>query len=466
MMGASSTCSPNAKGDATKPWAVQFDGARKSFVSPFDRSSSVFEANVPAAHRKRCIGGHGDWSLMLDVLTKECFLLSFTSHAKIPLPPLLDLPKERLDLIFNCALSSQTPPDCTVMVAVCRGKSLLYCRPNDSRWSLLPINSFNGCEDDADEFDVWGTNHQERLMPSSPHRKKRFLDVFDLVSKKKYSINVSIPLPTAKDDTGSQILHFAKNGWLVLSRGNHSFFLVNPFKNSPDNAIVLPPEYHSPLPGSPDFVVVTTESVPSGTVVTIKTWRIGDEDWKEESFENDVPFFMASHNPVFFEGDFYCLDVNARLGVFNPDTMEWSVLDEPDPIPMDDDGEQLCFEYGYKHLVEWKGELLAFFRDSGAEDGSISLFKLDRTQMVWSVLDGLKDGIMFWDRKNVVARSAPPGEDHLCNKMFLPNFTESDGGGREHAFYCLEKKEYDPCFYGLKEPINRIWFEPNLDYLQ
>uniref|UniRef100_A0A0E0LQ18 KIB1-4 beta-propeller domain-containing protein n=1 Tax=Oryza punctata TaxID=4537 RepID=A0A0E0LQ18_ORYPU len=568
---------------------------------------------------------------MLDMLTKECFLLSFTSPSKIiPLPPLVDIP--RLDLIFNCALSSQTPPDCTVMLAVCRDKSLLYCRPDDTHWSRLPIDNF-AC-DDGDEFDGgivgyqgkfyatgihfllmphllhhhlplrgatlsfrchvptpkdsvyrgylvascgdiffvrsylfgipdeivnleiyhwnpsqdgWNTLHSigdrtfflgrnssvvssatragtepncihilrsvnrkykkeekghdkkivcsstewgqwsnlcldlvELLVPNisfidflhmkaackqwrsissriqdskvlplllttRPGRRDS-LEVFDLMSKKNYSINVSIPGPTSGDDTGasqSQILHFAKNGWVILSRGNHSFFLVNPFKNSPDHVIALPPirsfdfkgiSFFS-VPESPDFVVVAIESIRSSTVVTMKTWRIGDEDWKEERFENDIPFFMASHNPVFFEGEFYCLDVSGKLGTFDPDTMEWGVFDELDPV----DDQLLSTDYGYSHLMEWKGELVAFFRQCGAEDGSMSFFKLDPTQMVWSELDGLKDGIMFWGRTNVVARSPPPGEDHLCNKMFIPNFSESDGG-REHGFYCLEKK--------------------------
>uniref|UniRef100_J3MPC2 DUF295 domain-containing protein n=1 Tax=Oryza brachyantha TaxID=4533 RepID=J3MPC2_ORYBR len=712
----------------SKAWAVQFNGTHERFT---DNAGNVHEASVPAAAQgKRCIGRHGEWSLMLDVLTNECFLLASTWQTQtqmIPLPPLPHPP--RLDLIFNCAISSQEDSR-TVMLGVCRDRSLLYCHPNDTHWSRLPIdddeldggifgyqgkiyalgiefllvvdaassppvverssielptptpsnsayrayvvescgdlflvrsylfgilcdvvglevyrwnpsqdawhpvhsigdrtfflgrncsvissatragtqpncihllrpfcdgiglytvslddmtislNRLEEFDDDEEEEEdqnavfwaipIWSMHQQEAVqMPLSPHsflqkksnsisqinslpqvnKKKEqlkneeghdknivclskelaqwsdlctdllellvskisfidflhlkavckqwrslssriiqdskilplllttqpgrndTLEVFDMVSKSKYSINVSIPPPASEDDTGaSQILHFAKNGWLVLSRGNRSFFLVNPLKNSSDdNVIVLPPMdsldfkgiTFSSVPESPDFVVLAVESVPNGTLTTVKTWRIGDKDWQEVCFENDVPFYMASHNPVFFQGEFYCLDVNARLGAINADTMDWSDLDELHPIG--DDGELLSYEYRYSHLMEWKGELVLLFMDCGAQDVSMSMFKLDQSQMTWSVLDDLKDGVVFSDRKNVVARSPPPGEDHLCNKIFVPNFTET--GRRDHAFYCLEKKQYVPCLYGLKEPINALWFEPNLDYL-
>ncbi|XBI88873.1 hypothetical protein VPH35_026781 [Triticum aestivum] len=701
------------------PWVVQFNGCRRWDETP----------DMPVLQGKLCLGLDGDWSLMLDEVTSGCSLVSFADMSRSA-PTVIDLPPlpedaRKPDLLFGCALSSQTPPDCTVVLSFIRARFLLHCRPGDAGWSRLPVelvqnndqfdgpitpgrqgkvyattmaslvvvdasgpapvveradmtrpppcpvhNGYKcypvpcpggelflvrcclyGCPVEVvdvkvfrwnDEGNAWETvdtigdrtffvgnfifavqsaaeagtqpncihvlrevcggfgiytvslddmtirlsivegsdddgqevfwalstsfgleaariidtsddvsnevmqtriehccgeqekedtgmsaaaSREERqwrdlhtdllqllvpkisfidflhlkvvckqwnfikspiqnakvsplLMTTQPagRTKEDLVEIFDPVSEKKYSIRLNIPT-SGLQFQGSQLLHFTKNGWVIVSRGgDHMIFLVNLFKNYPNggHVIALPPLdilglrglSFSSVSGSPDFMVLAAGSTPNGEVVMIKTWRMGDEDWKDESAGHDnVTFFMASHSPVFLDGLFYFLDINGRLGVVDPneDEMEWNILEKPNQ-PIRGSVEVHSREYYYNYLVEWKGELIAIIRENG-DDGSVRTFKLDRSRMVWSELEGLEDAAVFWDRSNALIVVPPTGEDS-CNKMFLPNYSEINSGGRTQAFYSFQEQCYRPSFYA-KEPMNAIWFQPDLDlYLQ
>ncbi|CAM0907517.1 unnamed protein product [Alopecurus aequalis] len=712
-----------AKKEQQRPWVVQFNGTSKpALVAPFD-GWRTHVVDMAALQGKRCLGLDGDWSLMFDELTNECSLVSLANTSSlaptvIALPPLPDTPPSYLR--FGCALSNQSPPNCTVVLGLVREKSLLHCRPGDAEWSRLPVDfddweefdgpitpshngkvyattmgslvsvdasrptpvvewtdlrrpprcpvhegykcypipcpdgelflvrscffgchselvdvklfrwnqednvweivdsigdrtlfvgrfSFvvpsaaeagihsnsvhvlqevcgeygiytvslddmtirlsivEGCEQDEEEIfwalptsfglealqgtdnndlpteamqrrtehcciegkkEVMATNivssqwsdlqadllhlivkrisfidflHLKAvckqwnsitspikdakvsplLITTRPGRIKDLVEVFDPVSEKKYSISINIPASDLKTQGSQLVLHFTKNGWVILSRGpsrggdHHMFFLVNPFKNYPDGDVIALPSLNvldlkgisfSSVPGSPDFLVLAVRVTPGGKVVNIQTWRIGDEDWMEECLGNDaLTFLMASHSPVFLDGVFYFLDINGRLGVVDPneEEMEWNVLEKPDQPIRGRDEVHTMGEWDYSYLVEWKRELVAILRECG-DDGPIRIFKLDRSRMVWTELEGMEDAAVFWDRSNnALIAQPPPGED-LCNKVYLPNYTETDDGGRAQAFYCLKERRYYPSF-NAKEPLNAIWFRPNLE---
>ncbi|KAI5009154.1 hypothetical protein ZWY2020_010202 [Hordeum vulgare] len=290
------------------------------------------------------------------------------------------------------------------------------------------------------------------------------------MSEKKYNIRVDIPASALKSQ-GTHLLHFAKNGWIIMSRGgDHMYFLVNPFKNYPDGGHVfalplldilgLKGLSFSSMPGSPDFVVLAVGATPDYEVGFIHTWRIGDKEWKEQKFRNfDVPFFMASHSPVFLDGVVYFLDINGRLGVadLNVEKMEWKVLDKPDQPLLGSDYVYRNRELDYSYLAEWKGDLVAIIRENG-NFGFIRIFKLDRSRMVWTDLEGMEDAAVFWDRSNALIARPACGRD-LCNKVYFPSCTKTDDG--EQAYYCLKEQEYPSLC--ANEPMNAIWFEPNLE---
>jgi hypothetical protein len=133
-------------GFGTRPWLVQGTrgGERQTFVDSSDGSSHAMA--VPEMQGKTCLGciHNGDWLLMLDESTFECFLLHLSDDdpsKKIPLPPL----EETLECIETCALIGASPadPDCAVVVAIARDvgyeveRFLLHCRPGDGHWTRL-----------------------------------------------------------------------------------------------------------------------------------------------------------------------------------------------------------------------------------------------------------------------------------------------------------------------------------------
>jgi hypothetical protein len=80
---------------------------------------------------------------MFDQLTSECSLVSLANTSStsaqtvIALPPLQDTPPPYPYVRFGCALSNQSPPNCTVLLGLKTEKSLLHCRPGDAEWSRL-----------------------------------------------------------------------------------------------------------------------------------------------------------------------------------------------------------------------------------------------------------------------------------------------------------------------------------------
>ncbi|PVH66492.1 hypothetical protein PAHAL_1G262500 [Panicum hallii] len=68
-------------------------------------------------------------------------------------------------------------------------------------------------------------------------------DVFDPVTKNRYTLSARVPGVTVPDDSASLMLHDSKDGWLLVSRCQYSFFLMNPFKRGNNAMVVLPPAH-------------------------------------------------------------------------------------------------------------------------------------------------------------------------------------------------------------------------------
>ncbi|KAG2660349.1 hypothetical protein PVAP13_1KG433705 [Panicum virgatum] len=125
----------------SKPLLVKFNhGEQEShaIMDPFNAGLREANLELDMLRGKRCLASlEGDWLVMLDEATGECFLLSLVSVRRIQLPPLLK-PVEELG---GCALSSPTPPDCTIVFSTSYRNYLLYCRPGDKEWRELPVES-------------------------------------------------------------------------------------------------------------------------------------------------------------------------------------------------------------------------------------------------------------------------------------------------------------------------------------
>lgn len=213
----------------------------------------------------------------------------------------------------------------------------------------------------------------------------------------------------------------------------------------------------SSVPKSPDSIVFAISNYPWQHHVDVMLWRAGDNCWIKEYLPCDAPFVLTHSNPVFFDNEFYCLGVHGNLGVFNPNDMTWRVLDKPERIQADADDYRDVF----CHLVEFKGELVAIFRPYDAKP--IEMYRLDRALMSWEKVLRLDDGVLFVDNWNATIKSSQ--EYGCCNRIYLPFFGHNEVEDcKDGAYYDLEDGQYKPGLYGLTEPINSLWIEPNFSY--
>nr|CAB3450001.1 unnamed protein product [Digitaria exilis] len=154
----------------TAAYAVHFPGAEGRNPALVDPSNgSVHEIPSSGVIRtmrgKRCLactGGSNRWFLVLDEVTRACFLTTlFTapvpeqsepSSMVVPLPPMPDDPPHLESFLFNCALScsSAAPaPGCVVVLGLIGETFLRYCRVGDETWSHVEVTH----DDYVDVFD-------------------------------------------------------------------------------------------------------------------------------------------------------------------------------------------------------------------------------------------------------------------------------------------------------------------------
>ncbi|KAL6606647.1 hypothetical protein ACP70R_042300 [Stipagrostis hirtigluma subsp. patula] len=254
---------------------------------------------------------------------------------------------------------------------------------------------------------------------------------------------------------------FSKFGWVLITEGCTSVTALNPFTKE---SLSLPPTSclfsgisFSSVPTSSDSVVLMLYKLQHK--VDLLVWHAGDEDWTSLDFEVDANEFDLTYNdPVFFEEEFYCLGRLGNLAVFNPLTIEWRVLDKPGCIYKDEGPRRDDYR---GHILEFSGDLVAVFVPQ--HNGFIEMFKLDRSEMAWTKLERMDDATMFVD--NWGATIVPQSEDNLCNRIYLPKYgVGEDEYAKVSAYYDLVSQQYHPTFYGLMEPMNSIWVEPNLKH--
>ncbi|KAL6657318.1 hypothetical protein ACP70R_005098 [Stipagrostis hirtigluma subsp. patula] len=131
---------PPALEVGSKPLLIRFNGDDEhkppTIVDPFDGGGGREETlESEILQGKQCLAClQGEWLLMFDEGTSECFLLSLASMSKISLPPLLT----SVEPLSRCALSSSPAlPGCTVMFSTFLENYLVYCKPGDEEWWQL-----------------------------------------------------------------------------------------------------------------------------------------------------------------------------------------------------------------------------------------------------------------------------------------------------------------------------------------
>ncbi|CAL4954610.1 unnamed protein product [Urochloa decumbens] len=441
----------------SKPLLIMFNGVdRPVLVDPFDGGFREATLELEALQGKECLYCfQGEWLLMFDGGTKECFLVSLISLSRISLPPLLT----PLENLYMCALSSPTLPDCTIMFIAERIKYggdddddeeeeryLVYCRPGGEEWWEVD-NETDGTYDAM--FD--------KIVGSQGTMYVR--------TEMNTFVAVNAALSSSSDAYIERrgIQHPSKMRW----GGDKYMYAANPFTG---DVVELPDlpwlgeqfdgiSFSSP-PNSPNCIVCSihkerVSNQAQSNTIYVMVWRTGDKQWTKKKIEDHTEFRTAYSNPIFYHGEFYCLGTRGNLGIFNPNNMTWRVLDKPDPVLVGDPmpGEQYC------HLLEFRDDLIAIFRPH--DKGPIDLYRLNKSQMVWIKIDRLDDEVVYVDNWNAIMMPAP--RDVCCNRIYLPKLGVYDEARDAHnsAFYDLRSRSYYPNYYGLTERMNSIWILPN-----
>ncbi|KAK3139287.1 hypothetical protein QOZ80_5AG0380730 [Eleusine coracana subsp. coracana] len=156
MVSTAKNSPPQLHQIGSKPLLLWFDGDGQespTITDPFD--DGVFHESrlqqETTLQGKRCLSCLlGEWLVMLDEDTMECFMMSLVSLSKISLPPLPSYVTPPLEKLCTCALSSSpTLPDCTIMFTATEDNSdddddicyMLYCCPGDEDWYELYAQS-------------------------------------------------------------------------------------------------------------------------------------------------------------------------------------------------------------------------------------------------------------------------------------------------------------------------------------
>ncbi|KAL3511942.1 hypothetical protein ACH5RR_024659 [Cinchona calisaya] len=231
-----------------------------------------------------------------------------------------------------------------------------------------------------------------------------------------YKENYISDLPELSD----ALLRYSKDGWLLMSRGYYSIFFFNPFTKEEID-----------LPDIP-------------------------EKWTYLKIKTDLDFEPSNCNPVFYNGVFYCLARDGKLGIFDPNRkILWRVLHQPQPpfIDMVDES----------YLVECEGQLLSVFLDNHGK--MVSLYRLDKLQTSWKTVKNLGDKMLFLSH---CSSFAVKNDDGMENKIYFPRFDE---GGNGIMFYCLKTRMFQTFgrkfssknLYGIEKKLHCCWITPSFE---
>ncbi|CAN6338214.1 unnamed protein product [Urochloa humidicola] len=122
-------------------------------------------------------------------------------------------------------------------------------------------------------------------------------------------------------------------------------------------------------------------------------------------------FTMSWSSPVLHKGLWYFLGEGGSLGVYDPKTIDWSVLDRPTSFGSE-------FPHKDCYLVESSQELLAVLIGRGGTP--IHVLKLNEEEMTWERMDSLGSRAIFTGTMASLSMAKPPKA--MANKVYLPRF--------------------------------------------
>ncbi|PIA33544.1 hypothetical protein AQUCO_04100168v1 [Aquilegia coerulea] len=321
-----------------------------------------------------------------------------------------DLPVELLELIVSFLFLG----DCIRFRLTC--KSWISITP--------PLRSncvFNKFESEPQQLVPW--------LMSFPKNNQGIWKLHHPIYGDAYTMNIP--------ELAGAIIRNAKYGWLLMSRGT-SFFFFNPITMEVVKLPDMEEDYEfigmsfSSPPTSSDFVVFGF----LGFYMVV--YRKGEEKWSEDCFKTHWEFLNSPCNPIFYDGVFYCLGKNGRLGLFDTKVIteepQWRIVESAVfSISLKSD----LINSSETFIVEYDGEIISIFVSHQGQQ--ISIFKLDLSNLKWCRLESLDDKVLFLS--HTASMLLPTvGLKGIENRIYFPRFHETD-----NMFYSLSTRKYHCC---------------------
>ncbi|CAI9116322.1 OLC1v1017435C1 [Oldenlandia corymbosa var. corymbosa] len=259
------------------------------------------------------------------------------------------------------------------------------------------------------------------------------------------------------------IVRCSKFGWLLMSLPNLDVLFYNPITKQkielPRSNLAFTAMCFTSPPTSPDcqvFAIAKTRN-------EVNIIRHGEQSWQLHYFGIlKRKFYFSTHNPVFHNGSFYCLDESGDVGVFHPE--------------VDDDDESKKFTIHYtsfkktgwrqlrkgkirqSFLLENDGKLFGIFNRI---DNGINIMWLDTESWKWLAVHDLPNKSLF------VSHSESFAIKGIGNRVYFPKFHDKVG-----VYYSLDRLKYysvagnfsSTSSYELDEVIEfGVWIRPNFD---
>ncbi|XP_026452970.1 F-box/kelch-repeat protein At1g57790-like isoform X1 [Papaver somniferum] len=360
-------------------------------------------------------------------------------------PPWTILSNDIVELIA----SYLNPKDYAQFRSVCRRNRSIFPEVYPPRAILFPLLVFHSFEDNT------GTIY----------------NFVDPMRNEKYSMKKNL-----SELLAGATIRYSKYGWLLLvSQDMKTPFFYNPFTkvmirlpDFPDTKcrLYLSGMSFSSKPTSPDCVVFAIEQPHLGIPFSIYALKRGSCDRRSHVFHGFIlPCF---NNPVFFQGDFVCLDYTGTLGRCvlndedNNDGLDWGVDSKPS---------KQFNETSSSYLVECNGNLLLV--NVGPLGETVGVYSLDLAAKVWVEVKNLGKHMLFISNTSSFSAVAPPNS-RMENKVYFPRLHKD---GRGLLFYSLDTGMYHYSsrgsraeenhidvvtdFYDTKEMTSSSWIEPD-----
>ncbi|XVF77392.1 hypothetical protein PTKIN_Ptkin14bG0039300 [Pterospermum kingtungense] len=243
---------------------------------------------------------------------------------------------------------------------------------------------------------------------------------------------------------------YSKDGWLLMCNPDLMFF-YHPFKKEPIKLSQTSRIHNfssgyglSSSPTAPDFILVGSSEF------SIYYFCQREGEWNEYEFP-DIDFEPNYNNPVYFDGAFYFLGRNGKLGVFRWDDgqVSWKILTGL---------ESPCKGFSHNYLLECSGNLVSVF----VIDQLLYIYKLDFTPaMAWERVTSLGNHALFVSPFS--SFSVIPNSSYMENKVYFRKLH-----GMDIVYYCLGANKFYTCgnrevvadFYNTTEFLFSTWIEP------